>query len=240
MKVILFWTKMQLLENKLNLFENRNDPFNSRLQPFNTKKMSNTNNNLKNLEKPRNSEVSVDLTKDSSPLAKRKFSIKGNSNFKSGPPNKIEFPKNSNNKFNLAKSNGFITKRSKEVVVSKDGKTKQQKRTIEESEYAHVDISDDSDNEGKLRKDKIFKFHDVPIRGKARKLIPGVECEQCKTFYDAIDKDGVHFDRKLFVCEHSRHRPLFEAPGTPPDFWNVDFPLSPEKKQHKTQEDEST
>jgi hypothetical protein len=28
----------------------------------------------------------------------------------------------------------------------------------------------------------------------------------------------------LFVCEHSKHRPLYSPPHTPPEFWDIKIP----------------
>ncbi len=39
-------------------------------------------------------------------------------------------------------------------------------------------------------------------------------------------------DRKKFVNDCSRHRHLFEAPDTPPDFWHLSFPDS-ETQDHQ-------
>jgi hypothetical protein len=81
------------------------------------------------------------------------------------------------------------------------------------------DISEDSDDNHKKKTQ--FKYQEAPIRNQAqRKLNKGIECEECKKFYDAVDMTS----RSTFVCDHSRHRPLYSPPHTPPDFWNLDFP----------------
>ncbi|XP_058071621.1 protein gamma response 1 [Magnolia sinica] len=82
-----------------------------------------------------------------------------------------------------------------------------------------------------------FKFVE-PVRKKAeRENLKGVECKQCKKFYDAVLPDG---DRHTvndnnnningghnIHCEHhdgvSRHRYRYVPPMTPEGFWNIGF-----------------
>ncbi|KAL5760490.1 hypothetical protein ACOSQ2_019328 [Xanthoceras sorbifolium] len=76
-----------------------------------------------------------------------------------------------------------------------------------------------------------FKYVE-PIRKKAeRENLKGVECNQCKKFYDAVlpDNEGQDTDGKKqnFRCEHhegvSRHRYKYIPPLTPEGFWNIGF-----------------
>jgi len=70
-----------------------------------------------------------------------------------------------------------------------------------------------------------------PVRKKAeRENLKGVECKQCKKFYDAVlpNADGKDADsRQNFRCEHvdgvSRHRYRYVPPMTPEGFWNIGF-----------------
>lgn len=77
-----------------------------------------------------------------------------------------------------------------------------------------------------------FKFVE-PVRKKAeRENLKGVECKQCKKFYDAVlpnngggkDTDN---NKPNFRCEHhegvSRHRYRYAPPLTPEGFWNIGF-----------------
>ncbi|XP_021625337.1 protein gamma response 1 [Manihot esculenta] len=77
---------------------------------------------------------------------------------------------------------------------------------------------------------KSFKYVE-PVRKKAeRDNLKGVECKQCKKFYDAVlpnggkDADG---NKQNFRCEHhdgvSRHRYKYVPPLTPEGFWNIGF-----------------
>ncbi|XP_021845892.1 protein gamma response 1 isoform X2 [Spinacia oleracea] len=74
-----------------------------------------------------------------------------------------------------------------------------------------------------------FKYVE-PVRKKAdRENLNGIECKQCKKFYDAVRsdaKDG-EFDRENLRCEHhdgvSRHRYRYAPPLTPEGFWNIGF-----------------
>lgn len=79
--------------------------------------------------------------------------------------------------------------------------------------------------------EKGFKFVE-PVRKKAeRENLKGVECKQCKKFYDAVlcsdeGKDSNN-TRHNFRCEHhdgvSRHRYRYVPPMTPEGFWNIGF-----------------
>ncbi|XP_021723090.1 protein gamma response 1-like [Chenopodium quinoa] len=76
---------------------------------------------------------------------------------------------------------------------------------------------------------KGFKYVE-PVRKKAeRENLNGIECKQCKKFYDAVlsnAKDG-EVDGHKFWCEHhegvSRHRYRYAPPLTPEGFWNIGF-----------------
>ncbi|KAK1662340.1 hypothetical protein QYE76_050499 [Lolium multiflorum] len=78
---------------------------------------------------------------------------------------------------------------------------------------------------------KGFKYTE-PVRKKAdRENLKGVECKQCKKFYDAVLPDGrVNVngtDSRSMRCEHhdgvSRHRYRYAPPSTPEGFWNIGF-----------------
>ncbi|VAH73974.1 unnamed protein product [Triticum turgidum subsp. durum] len=76
---------------------------------------------------------------------------------------------------------------------------------------------------------KDFKYTE-PVRKKAdRANLKGVECKQCKKFYDAVLPDGrVNGDGATSMrCEHhdgvSRHRYRYAPPLTPEGFWNIGF-----------------
>jgi splicing factor 4 len=78
---------------------------------------------------------------------------------------------------------------------------------------------------------KGFKYVE-PVRKKAdREKLKGVECKQCKKFYDAVlPNDGgrdTNGDQRNFRCEHhdgvSRHRYRYVPPLTPEGFWNIGF-----------------
>ncbi|WCJ18963.1 gamma response gene 1 [Euphorbia peplus] len=68
-----------------------------------------------------------------------------------------------------------------------------------------------------------------PVRKKAeREKLKGVECKQCKKFYDAVlPNEGQDVDGASFRCEHhdgvSRHRYRYVPPMTPEGFWNIGF-----------------
>ncbi|KAI3414988.1 SAE2 domain-containing protein [Psidium guajava] len=76
-----------------------------------------------------------------------------------------------------------------------------------------------------------FKYVE-PVRRKAeRDNLKGIECRQCKRFYDAVlpnnqSKDNDN-NKRNFRCEHhdgvSRHRYKYVPPMTPEGFWNIGF-----------------
>jgi splicing factor 4 len=79
--------------------------------------------------------------------------------------------------------------------------------------------------------EKGFKYIE-PVRKKAdREKLKGVECKQCKKFYDAVlPNDGgrdTNGNQRNFRCEHhdgvSRHRYRYVPPLTPEGFWNIGF-----------------
>ncbi|KAL2326470.1 hypothetical protein Fmac_025528 [Flemingia macrophylla] len=76
-----------------------------------------------------------------------------------------------------------------------------------------------------------FKYVE-PVRKKGeRENLKGVECKQCRKFYDAVlpNADGKDGDssKQNFRCEHldgaSRHRYRYVPPMTPEGFWNIGF-----------------
>lgn len=76
---------------------------------------------------------------------------------------------------------------------------------------------------------KGFKYVE-PVRKKAeRENLKGIECKQCKKFYDAVLPDGGGKDsnKQNLRCEHhegvSRHRYRYAPPSTPEGFWNIGF-----------------
>ncbi|KAJ0641668.1 putative DNA endonuclease Ctp1, DNA endonuclease RBBP8 [Helianthus annuus] len=76
---------------------------------------------------------------------------------------------------------------------------------------------------------KSFKYVE-PVRKKAERAnLKGVECKQCRKFYDAVlPADGNDNNNKRDLrCEHhegvSRHRYRFAPPSTPEGFWNIGF-----------------
>ncbi|KAL6569849.1 hypothetical protein OROMI_014363 [Orobanche minor] len=71
-----------------------------------------------------------------------------------------------------------------------------------------------------------------PVRKKTeRENLKGVECKQCKKFYDAVlPGEGKNYnggDKQNIRCEHhdgvSRHRYRYAPPSTPEGFWNIGF-----------------
>ncbi|CAH9118256.1 unnamed protein product [Cuscuta europaea] len=82
-----------------------------------------------------------------------------------------------------------------------------------------------------LRPDTSVVKYIEPVRKKSeRENLKGIECKQCKKFYDAVlpseDKNFSANTHNL-RCEHhdgvSRHRFQYVPPSTPEGFWNLGF-----------------
>lgn len=104
----------------------------------------------------------------------------------------------------------------------------------DETEDMNVDLASDK-REAPAPSDssrKSFKYVSTVRKKAERENLKGVECKQCKKFYDAVlpdnngttDADG---NRTNFRCEHhdgvSRHRYKYAPPLTPEGFWNIGF-----------------
>ncbi|KAL6602990.1 hypothetical protein ACP70R_043351 [Stipagrostis hirtigluma subsp. patula] len=78
---------------------------------------------------------------------------------------------------------------------------------------------------------KDFKYRESVRKKADRENLKGIECKQCKKFYDAVlpeghvNGDGVN--STTMRCEHhdgvSRHRYRYAPPLTPEGFWNIGF-----------------
>ncbi|XP_004510978.1 protein gamma response 1 [Cicer arietinum] len=78
---------------------------------------------------------------------------------------------------------------------------------------------------------KSFKYIE-PVRKKAeRENLKGVDCKQCRKFYEAVlpnaDGKDPNSNKQNIRCEHhdgvSRHRYRYVPPMTPEGFWNIGF-----------------
>ncbi|CAL1409335.1 unnamed protein product [Linum trigynum] len=71
-----------------------------------------------------------------------------------------------------------------------------------------------------------FKYVETVRKKAEREKLQGVECKQCKKFYDAVLENGGGGNENL-RCEHhdgvSRHRYRYAPPMTPEGFWNIGF-----------------
>jgi len=78
---------------------------------------------------------------------------------------------------------------------------------------------------------KDFKYRESVRKKADRENLKGVECKQCKKFYDAVLPGGHANDNGAgstsLRCEHhdgvSRHRYRYAPPLTPEGFWNIGF-----------------
>ncbi|XP_043690698.1 protein gamma response 1 [Telopea speciosissima] len=103
----------------------------------------------------------------------------------------------------------------------------------DETQDIHVDPSPKKHQLSTRRPEvKNFKYVE-PVRKRAeREKLKGIECKQCKKFYDAVLPDGEglgtdNISTRNFRCEHhdgvSRHRYKYIPPMTPEGFWNIGF-----------------
>ncbi|KAK9051613.1 hypothetical protein SSX86_028240 [Deinandra increscens subsp. villosa] len=98
-------------------------------------------------------------------------------------------------------------------------------KNLDSSEDETQDLNADVDPQRPERKS--FKYVE-PVRKKAERAnLKGVECKQCKKFYDAVLPDDDNNNKQNLRCEHhegvSRHRYRFAPPSTPEGFWNIGF-----------------
>ncbi|KAI3498594.1 hypothetical protein L1887_34371 [Cichorium endivia] len=99
---------------------------------------------------------------------------------------------------------------------------------FESSDDETQDPSGGADGGLRRPEKKSFKYVE-PVRKKAdRANLKGIECKQCKKFYDAVLPDGGDGNNNQNLrCEHhegvSRHRFRFAPPSTPQGFWNIGF-----------------
>ena len=78
---------------------------------------------------------------------------------------------------------------------------------------------------------KDLKYRESVRKKADRENLKGVECKQCKKFYDAVLPDsrasGDGASSTSLRCEHhdgvSRHRYRYAPPLTPEGFWNIGF-----------------
>ncbi|KAL6964823.1 hypothetical protein U1Q18_035878 [Sarracenia purpurea var. burkii] len=77
---------------------------------------------------------------------------------------------------------------------------------------------------------KGFKYVESVRKKLERENLKGIECKQCKKFYDAVLPDGgknTDGNKQQLRCEHhdgvSRHRYRYAPPSTPEGFWNIGF-----------------
>ncbi|CAN0877865.1 Protein gamma response 1 [Linum grandiflorum] len=74
---------------------------------------------------------------------------------------------------------------------------------------------------------KGFKYVETVRKKAERENLKGVECKQCKKFYDAVLDGGGNNNNQNLRCEHhegvSRHRYRYAPPSTPEGFWNIGF-----------------
>lgn len=122
-------------------------------------------------------------------------------------------------------------------VNAKSSPQKKQKQSSNEDDETQ-DMNVKSSPQKKQKQSSItvtnkrnFKYVE-PVRKKAeRENLKGVECKQCRKFYDAVlpNADGKDADssKQNFRCEHldgaSRHRYRYVPPMTPEGFWNIGF-----------------
>ncbi|CAN1827650.1 Protein gamma response 1 [Linum perenne] len=72
-----------------------------------------------------------------------------------------------------------------------------------------------------------FKYVETVRKKADRENLKGVECKQCKKFYDAVLPEEGGGNNQNVRCEHhegvSRHRYRYVPPSTPDGFWNIGF-----------------
>lgn len=114
--------------------------------------------------------------------------------------------------------------------IPKPGAT--MKMSVDDSDDQTQDINADGGPQKPSPKAGTSSFKYVePVRKKSeRENLKGVECKQCKKFYDAVlprEGKNADIDKQSIRCEHhdgvSRHRYRYAPPSTPEGFWNIGF-----------------
>lgn len=59
-----------------------------------------------------------------------------------------------------------------------------------------------------------------------RKQLTAFDCEECARYYQSLGLSDEQIEAKMKFC--SRHRNAIEAEKTTDDYWDLDFPSSPE------------
>ena len=134
-------------------------------------------------------------------------------------------------------------------------------RSIESRKRKRIDTKAGEDRRGHHKSLQGFKHREV-VRSKVeREQLHGVECQECRKFYDIVQRSGIsainfiaggcnshgpstHIPNSSnmslrcgLVQDISRHRYKYEPPPTPPGFWNI--PLSPSPKRDELESNES-
>jgi hypothetical protein len=87
-----------------------------------------------------------------------------------------------------------------------------------------------------------YKYSE-PVRKKAeRDKLPGHDCEHCAKFYEAVSDGADPKIRQGLINACSRHKHIHTPPGTPPGYWDMSFPGSPDSsftyKKHRPTTDQ--
>ncbi|CAH1996270.1 unnamed protein product [Acanthoscelides obtectus] len=71
------------------------------------------------------------------------------------------------------------------------------------------------------------------VRGKARKLLPGFSCQECRNFYSNMNLSPEELKRKMDAC--SRHRYKYNPPpDTMPGYWDLTVTSQEVQENSKT------
>ena len=87
---------------------------------------------------------------------------------------------------------------------------------------------------------------ELPVKKKSeRSKLQGFSCADCANYYSTFEMTDSQVRDKIQLC--SRHRATHERPPTPENFWEADFPSTPEcerrgyfssKAKHKSENDD--
>lgn len=195
-----------------------------------------------------NSHSSITHTPTSSSFHGQKFPIKPKAEMSAGQKRPVSYWRETRSRQEPGGADphdDFLDTPMENARVNMNKVLKEEVQDISDPALKGMDV-DDSDDETQdanadlsLQKQHIsipapenrsFKYVE-PVRKKAeRENLKGIECRQCKKFYDVLlPNESKNNDKNNcnIRCEHhdgvSRHRYRYVPPMTPEGFWNIGF-----------------
>jgi hypothetical protein len=105
---------------------------------------------------------------------------------------------------------------------------KENNKSFDDDSFDMLSNDDDDEND----ENDGFKVNSAPVKKAAeRKLLKGIDCKQCREYYEGIEMPEEKLKQLLQKC--SRHRTKYEPPPSPTNPWNLT--LQKDGPEDKTQ-----